>query len=188
MRSYEERAKDFIKEIFPFLRDFESPWTTRQDVRMYNASRTRNVKVACGCARIALLTSDYVVKWDYDEDEVNAVGGSENEIALYEIAEKEGFAYLFAKITRYEYNGRKFYIMPRVNGIHDSNGRAWQYMTNAERAWCQNHYLTDLHCNNYGLVNHKVIIVDYGFQTDKIEDGSDSYLVKEWNETPVSED
>lgn len=188
MRSYEERAKDFIKEIFPFLRDFESPWTTRQDVLMYNASRTRNVKFACGCARIALMTSDYVVKWDYDADEVRSIGGSENEVALYEIAEREGFAYLFAKTTRYEYNGQRFYIMPRVRGINDRNGRAWQYMTDAERAWCQNHYLTDLHCNNYGLVNHKVIIVDYGFQTDKIEDGSDSYLVEEWNESLVSED
>lgn len=187
MRSYEERAKDFIKEIFPFIQDFESPFTTRKDIRTFNARFTRNVKVACGCARIALITSDYVVKWDYDDYEVESVGGSENEIALYAIAEQEGFAYLFAKITRYEYEGRKFYIMPRVRGINEDNGRAWQYMTEAECKWCQDHYLTDLHCGNYGLTKRGVVIVDYGFQVDKIYGGSDSYLVQEWNDNPVSE-
>ena len=187
MRSYEERAKDFIKEVVPFIQDFESPFTTRKDIRTFNARFTRSVKVACGCARIALITSDYVVTWDYDEDEVESVGGSENEIALYAIAEQEGFAYLFSKITRYEYKGRKFYIMPRVRGINEDNGRAWQYMTEVECKWCQDHYLTDLHCGNYGLTKQGVVIVDYGFQVDKIYGGSDSYLVQEWNTNPVSE-
>ena len=131
MRTYIERAMDFIAEVYPFIKDFESPWTTRRNIREYNAVKTRNVIVKNGCARIALITSDYVVKWDYDEDEVEDIGGCENEVSLYAVAELEGFAYLFAQITRFEYKGRYFYIMPRVRGIRESNGRAWQYMTDS---------------------------------------------------------
>lgn len=180
MRTYIERAMDFIAEVYPFIKDFESPWTTRRNIREYNAVKTRNVIVKNGCARIALITSDYVVKWDYDEDEVEEVGGCENEVSLYSIAELEGFAYLFAQITRFEYKGRYFYIMPRVRGIRESNGRAWQYMTNTERLWCESHNLTDLHCNNYGLTKGKITIVDYGF----VQAGVKEYTTSESSSSP----
>lgn len=168
MRSYEERAKDFIKEVFPYIEKCGKPHEVQYHIREYNTQKNRKVRVNNGIARIALITSDYVVKFDYDATQVACVGGGEAEVRLYAQAEHDGFAYLFAKVTRYEYSGRRFYIMPRIYGISDSN--CWYYadhfMTNEERAWCDNHNLSDLHCNNYGFRKGKVCIVDYACTYD----------------------
>lgn len=173
MRSYEERAKDFIKEIFPYIKgNMDSPYYVRAGVRQFNADHTRSVLMRSGCARIALITSDYVVKFDYDEDEVASIGGSENEVHLYEIAVKEGFDYLFAKITPVIYEGARFYIMPRIHGISDDNERGWHYMTHKEVTWCKSHSLTDLHNGNFGFRNGRICIVDYGFQEELVEECS----------------
>ena len=163
MRNYEDRAKDFIKEVFPYIVDDMSyPFAVRKHIREYNARYTRNVKVSNGVARIALITSDYVVKFNYDEYEVDCVGGCEDEMATYEMAEREGFAYLFAKISRFSYCGRNFYIMPRINGIGRYDDKyANDFMTQEERDWCEEHDISDLHCNNYGFRKGRVCIIDY---------------------------
>ena len=171
MRDYELRAIDFIKEICPFIEeDLTSPFVVRQNVAFYNMKYNRKVVVRSGCARIALITSDYVVKFDYDPEEVESLGGCQNEMYLYDIAEREGYAYLFAKISHVQWHGHDFYIMPRVHGINDSNGRGWQYMTAKERAWCKAHSLTDLHCGNFGFREGRICIIDYGFQEDLVEE------------------
>ena len=36
-------------------------------------------------------------------------------------------------------------------------------MTDEEIEWCDDHHLTDLHCNNYGFRHGKVCIVDYAY-------------------------
>lgn len=162
MRNYEERAKDFIKEIFPLFNSFDNYWDASDAVEMFNRLYNRKVIANHGCARIALITSDYVVKFDYDQYEVRSVGGCENEIKLYEQAEKDGFAYLFAKITRYTYKGQNFYIMPRINGVgSDDWNYADDHMTEEENNWCDRHDLTDLHNQNYGFRNGHVCIIDY---------------------------
>ena len=163
MRSYVERAKDFVTEIYPYLeRANFGCWNTMNLIKEFNHDHSRKVLFRHGIARVALITSDYVVKYDYDPDEVACVGGGEAEVRLYAQAERDGFAYLFAKVTRYEYCGRRFYIMPLIRGISENN---WHYadhfMTDTERAWCDDHHLSDLHCNNYGFRNGKVCIVDY---------------------------
>lgn len=176
MRTYVERAKDFIKDVFPYIEDsMEYPWVIRSRIRKYNAERSRAVQVASGSARVALITSDYVVKFEYDECEVQCIGGGENEIYLYNLAKQDGFAYLFAEITPVEWAGYTFYIMPRIRGINDSNGRGWKYMTVEERIWCEKHSLTDLHNGNFGFRNGHICIVDYGFQEDRVTSSDDSY-------------
>lgn len=164
MRSYIERAKDFVKEIYPYLDgEWGDPYDVSCNVDVFNADRNRKVIMRHGIARIALITSDYVVKYDYDEYEVANVGGGESEIILYEEAERDGFAYLFAKVTRYEYNNRIFYIMPLIRGIGGkSYGRyAEDFMTKEEKLWCEMKGLDDLHCNNYGFRNGRICIFDY---------------------------
>jgi hypothetical protein len=176
MRSYEERAKDFIKEVFPYIEECERPHEVQNRIMEYNARNSRKVRVNHGIARIALITSDYVVKFDYDPDEVACVGGGEAEVRLYAQAEHDGFAYLFAKVTRYEYSGRRFYIMPRIYGISESNWYcADHFMTDEERAWCDSHNLSDLHCNNYGFRKGKVCIVDYACTCEETYSCSSSY-------------
>jgi hypothetical protein len=109
-----------------------------------------------------MITSDYVVKIDYDPRAIKRWGGCEEEMRLYAQAKADGFDYLFAKITRYEYEGYTFYIMPRIKGIGKYEDDAWKYMSYAEWDWCHKHRLCDLHSFNYGWRNGQVCLIDYG--------------------------
>lgn len=165
MRNYIERAKDFVKELYPYLMDADS-MCDEGDVALaidcFNSDKSRKVLFRHGLSRFAFITSDYVVKYDFDDIEVDCIGGCQNEVEMYEHAKEEGFAYLFAEITPYFYEGRFFYIMPRIHGINRYEyDYAEEHMTREERAWCREHHLTDLHSNNYGFRKGKVCLVDY---------------------------
>ena len=160
--SYEVRARKFIEQIFPMIDSFTDEDTIIENVRIFNMLYHRKVHVASGLTRIALITSDYVVKFDYSEHNVSVWGGCENEMETYSEAEADGFAYLFAKITRYTFEGHTFYIMPRVYGIGRKEDDAWEFMTEEENDWCENHNITDLHNFNYGWRNGRVCLIDYG--------------------------
>jgi len=166
MRDYVERAKDFIEQIFPYIDGCMSPWQMRDYIRKFNADFDRKVIVRSGLSRIALITSDYVVKFDYDEEEVDSIGGCMNEMEMYATAEAEGFAYMFAKITSFLYNERLFFIMPRIRGIGSGNRYAEYYMSDAEKDFCRRHKITDLHTENYGFRKGHVCIVDYACNLD----------------------
>lgn len=174
MRNYIERAKDFIEEIYPYIKDHMSPFNINACLREFNMTHSRNVKCYHGCARIALLTSDYVIKFDYDKDEVECLGGCENEVRMYAWASEQGFGYLFAEITPYYYKGHNFYIMPRIYGIGTGRYRAWHYMTEAECDFCERNHISDLHSNNYGFRNGKICIIDYAYQDGCRESDSES--------------
>ena len=171
MRSYIERAKDFVRQIYPFIECAEFGMHEMiEQVELFNEQYNRKVVLRHGIARVALITSDYVVKYDYDPEEVSYVGGGEAEVAFYAIAKREGFAYLFAEITRFEYCGHLFYIMPRIRGINsDSWFHADHYMTQEEIDWCDRHRLSDLHCNNYGFRKGKVCIIDYACSLEETD-------------------
>ena len=182
MRSYIERAKDFIAQIFPYVGKWENPWDIINDIDDFNKQNSRKVIMKHGIARIALITSDYVVKYDFDKDEVEEVGGCEAEVELYAEAVKDGFAYLFAEITPYCYHGRNFYIMPRIRGI---NGDGWyyadHYMTDEENEWCDDHHLSDLHCNNFGFRNGKVCIIDYACHLSEASESESDSESSSWS-------
>lgn len=159
---YETRAKRFIEQIFPEIEDFTDYEVVEQNVYSFNSKHNRHVIMDHGLTRIALITSDYVVKFDYDEYQVKRFGGCEEEIKFYELAERDGFEYLFAKITRFQYQGHYFYIMPRIEDIEKTDYDAWEYMNDEECDWCTDHGLFDLHCKNYGWRDGRVCIIDYG--------------------------
>ena len=173
MRNYEERAKDFVKMIFPLIEDCQDVWDYRDAVAMFNRVYTRKVRCSNGIARVAFISSDYVVKVEYDSYEVASVGGGENEMRMYAIAEQEGFAYLLAKVSRFNYMDRTFYIMPRIHGIGKHGSNANEFMTDEENDFCDRHNIGDLHCNNYGFRNGHVCIVDYACN-DFVEETNDS--------------
>ena len=166
MRDYIERAKDFVEQVYPYIAECMSPWKMGGFIRKFNDDFDRKVIVRSGLSRIALITSDYVVKFDYDPEEVESIGGCDNEMAVYDMAQREGFAYLFAQITPFNYNKRWFYIMPRIRGIGSGNRYAEDYMTSAEKNFCRTHKLTDLHTENYGFRKGHVCIVDYACNLD----------------------
>jgi len=176
MRSYEDRAKDFIKMIFPLIDDCDEYVEDYiEAVEMFNRVYSRKVRLAHGIARVAFITSDYVVKMTYDDGEAAVVGGGEEEVKMYAIAEREGFAYLFAKVTPYHYGNREFYIMPRIHGVGKYEfDYAEEHMTYREREFCDRHNLSDLHGNNYGFRDGHICLVDYACRNEDYSDsGSD---------------
>lgn len=162
MRSYEERAKDFLKRVYPIISQYlTDPYKVEECMDKFNEKNNRDVVVGWGSARVALITSDYVIKWEYDADEVDFIGGFEDELNLYEEAKEDGFAYLFAEITPFEYRDFPFYIMPRIKGAEYAT--AWSYMTEKEKTWCRSHRLDDLHSGNFVFRDGHVCIFDYGY-------------------------
>ena len=158
---YITRAKKFVQEIYPLIKNCRNEWDYAESVDEFNALKHRKVIFNHGLTRVALITSDYVVKFDWNQYQVETWGGCEDEISLYEEAEADGFAYLFAKITRYEYNNSRFYIMPRIHGIGRTFDDAWEYMTEREYNWCEDHGVHDLHNHNYGWRDDQICIIDY---------------------------
>ena len=165
--SYEVRAQKFIQKVFPSIEDImNDPYEVEEVMQMFNHLNHRKVRVCFGDARIALITSDYVIKYTYDFECEEEIGGGDNEVELYAQAVKDGFEHLFAKVTRYNYKNISFYIMPRIEHIGEYRNlyhHADYYMADEEKDWCEEHHLTDLHCNNYGFRNGKVCIVDYAY-------------------------
>lgn len=162
MSSYEVRAIRFIQQIFSYIMDCRTVSNYERAIDRFNMDHNRNVICSHGMTRVALVTSDYVVKIDYHPSNIKRWGGSEQEMKFYQMAYNEGYGYLFAKIKPYYYKGHLFYIMPRIKGIGSQFGDASEYMTAEENDWCWDHELYDLHNQNYGWKNGRVVIIDYG--------------------------
>lgn len=161
--NYEVRAKKFIHALYPYVRDcsdFDDYELAVEKLR--DDYPNRKILFSHGMTRVVFITSDYVIKIDYSPSNISYLGGCEAEMKLYRIAEQEGMSHLFAKISRYDYNGMTFYIMPRVNNIHEEKWvDAIYYMTEEEEEWCEQHKIYDLHSSNYGFYNKHVVVFDY---------------------------
>lgn len=156
---YITRAKKFVPVVEEILYNYGNIY---EGVELYNKSKHRKVIFASGLTRYAFICSDYVIKVDYDEYEVRRFGGCENEVKIYKLAKRDGMEYLFAEITPFEYNGHKYYIMPRINGIGRNYDDANEWMNEDELEWINEHGIFDLHFNNYGWRNGRVCLIDYG--------------------------
>lgn len=161
--SYETRAKKFIRELFPYLKEELNravyPVTgAKKAVKKFNLARHRNVKVRNGATRIVFITSDYVVKMEYNEDEVETWGGNQSEADHYENAKRDGFEYLFAKPTIYEYERIDWLIMPKATNI--GNSRIWTKLDDVEQDWIWSN-IGDTHENNYGTIKGNFALIDY---------------------------
>lgn len=162
--SYERNAQNFIKRFFPYLVEFLTStknlyFHSRNVEKVLYTQYKRRVLILHGISRIAFITSNYVIKFDYNSDD--DFGNSETEYKFYQIAEREGYSYMFAKISKFTYNGYTFYIMPRVKGINEHRVGAWRYMTDDERDFCDTYELNDLHGGNFGIEHGQLIIFDY---------------------------
>lgn len=159
---YITRAKKFIPVLDEMLSDnFKNKYLIQQYIRAYNYTHRRNVIFSHGLTRYAFITSDYVIKIDYDEYEVENFGGCEQEYTLYQNAVADGMEYLFAEITPFMYNNKIYYIMPRIKGIGKTDDDATHYMNRKEQQWCRTYELMDLHSLNYGWRNKHICIIDY---------------------------
>lgn len=162
---YRLRAKKFLMSIYPYIKGcLTNPSDVEYCVDKYNVLKSRNVKYSYGSARIALMQSDYVVKWDYDEDAVHDIGGCKEEYNIYQEAQEEGFGYLLAETTLIEIEGITFSIMPRINNIGPCghHGDISYYTTREEYEWlCTMGLNNDMHHYNWGTRYGKACIIDY---------------------------
>lgn len=162
---YETRAKKFVKQFFEDIVNNMSSMSFRDFdtyTYLFNKTHKRKVIFRHGMARCAFITSDYVVKIDKSGFGAQCFGGCEDEMKVYSLAVRDGFAYMFAKIGCYVYNNQAFYIMPRVSGIsNDNEDCAYYYMTEEEEDWCEQIGLSDLHNENFGIIKGHPVIFDY---------------------------
>ena len=87
--NYIVRAIKFLNKIVPYLDKYNSVYTA---VAVFNSENRRAVKVEMGAVRYALLTSDYVVKWDYDADNACIFGGCKEEYEIWKEVKKNCFS------------------------------------------------------------------------------------------------
>jgi len=166
MRTYEERAMDFIKELYEVkgTNTFMKNYGVRRIVAEYlSLHPRRKVKVAEGAARTAIITSDYVIK--IDTGMVDTYGGCENEEEFYEYACECSMEYLLAKPTHFRYKRTDFYIYPRASVYTDfMRHRSWRSeLSYAEREFID--LIDDLHEGNIGFLHGKLCIIDYAMNT-----------------------
>lgn len=162
MRTYEERAMDFIKELYKVKgkNTFEKNYGVRRIVAEYlSLHPRRRVKVEEGAARTAIITSDYVIK--IDTGCTDTYGGCEEEMEFYDYACDNGMEHLLAKPTRFCYKRMVFYIYPRAS-VYASmkHSRRWyDELTYNEQSFVDE--ICDLHAGNIGFLHGRLCIIDY---------------------------
>ena len=170
---YRVRAARFLRAILPYIEDvLMDIYEVEERVKEYNRDHSRKVEVVWGSARIALITSDYVVKWDYDEDNVENIGGCADEYDAYMKAKRDGFDYLLAETTLTVIDNTVFSIMPRIRNIGPRyhKGDIKNYLNPVEWNWVQ-HFDKDLHHYNWGIRHGKACIIDYALTEEVVERG-----------------
>ena len=163
---YEVRAKKFIHIIHPFLQEIEINEMNEFDIEIrlahFNRAYHRAVKMRQGASRFAFITSDYVVK--IDKYTHSSWGTSEDEVLAYNKAKEIGREYLLAKITKYIYEDRTYYIMPKVSVCENHNYKrtkdAWDALNITEQAFIDNNF-GDLHQGNEGTYKGHYVLLDY---------------------------
>lgn len=160
--NYEIRAKKFVRQFFATIPAgfFTKRSVVERMVNDFNHAYNRKVRFYYGISRYAFITSDYVIKVDYDYE--TGFGGCADEYRVYQQALKDNKAYLFAKITPYQYNGITFWIMPKITGIGKTEEYAEYYFDDEDYKYCIEHLeLSDLHNENYGWKNDYPVLIDY---------------------------
>lgn len=160
--SYIVRAKKFLNVIFPYIYScYRNVDAICRVIHNYNIEHQRNIIVRHGAARIVLITSDYVIKWDYNRRNVELFGGCIEEAKMYSFACDEGYEYLLAECTSVEKEGMIFNIMPRYNMREDEYKPYFEELLNDDECEWLEEYIGDLHDNNYTVVDGTIIIIDY---------------------------
>lgn len=167
--SYIERAKKFLGQIYPYIEQYLNDLNyLEHQVNIFNKKFHRKVSMMEGSARVALITSDYVIKWVYDDDAENDVGGNKSELQMYEKAKNAGYEHLLVEPTKITIKNNDFLIMPKIYyiGYKDYKGNVKDdiedYTSAEEYSWISSN-IYDLHNYNWGFdKEHNPIIIDYG--------------------------
>lgn len=163
---YVVRAQKFLEKLIPLFPDESG--SARKNVGKVRIALNkfkekyprRDVLLCYGAVRYVLITSDYVIKWDYNACAAKNYGGCVQENKNWNKVKNSPYAYLFAPITRIKVDGHYWYVMPRIHG-RNYHRMAFAFLSPEERHFLNNNDICDLHNGNYRVVNGKVKIFDY---------------------------
>ena len=155
---YKVRAEKFAHVLVKLFEDCEDVNDFYQAVSEYKRSHRCAMKIDNGVSRVAIMRSDYVIKFHRRQDFRDFAGDSYSERKVYEKAVADGYAYLLAETTLINVDGVEVAIMPRIR--HVGNTSLWDCTTPKERAWIREN-IDDLHSGNFGRRGNKICIVDY---------------------------
>lgn len=162
--SYEVRAQKFIRQIMPYW-ERHNAFNSNNSVGDFQLAcnefcidRKRKVFVNHGSTRIAIITSDYVVKIDYNEN--TCWGNSKDELFNWEKYYSTCcYSECFAPISKYTYLNHDFYIMPRIHGVGRFDECALQKDEDFWDWLCDN--VGDIHGEQFGKKDDHFIFIDY---------------------------
>lgn len=159
--NYYERASKFIDVMLPYLAECEKVSDFQLAVKKFCYFHPRR-KVLCdnGSGRIAIITSDYVIKMDRFDGSADW-GNCRSEFNLYQKVKDSDFDYLFAETKPVERGQFTFYVMPRIKGVDSRQYWADAYMTDDEYKFVRSLGVRDMHPGNFGIRHGKVCLIDY---------------------------
>lgn len=170
--SYEERAIKFANILAKMFKDCHELDDFVKVINIYNFTHVRKLKWDNGVSRIAIIRSDYVIKFDYtrtDSWKDGRAGNCASELEVYAKAVEDGMAHLLAKTTVLNINGLTVSIMPKINHVNDQNRNWWKHCTREEEKWLDEN-VNDLHDGNIGYLNNKVCVIDYAWAVRHTDD------------------
>lgn len=162
---YEARAIKFAKAIAPMFVGCKSCWEFERKIWEYNDSHKIEIRYSHGVSRIAIIRSDYVIKYSFKPEgrwSDGRAGNNESEQRMYQKACEDGFEHLLAKTTLVTIKGRKVAIMPRVDHVDDEDRWWGDHVTDDEYNWLEEN-IYDLHPGNLGYKRNKPVIIDYAY-------------------------
>lgn len=162
--TYQMRAYRYLQTMFGFVHDWTNFYSLQEALRETYFCIGEEATLENGSSRRVIVGEDFVIKWDYDDEAVEEIGGCEDEFRKYKISLSSGYAYLLAPIFRLYYRGRFFFVMPRADGV-GSGEDIFAYLSDEEADWLMAH-VGDLHSWNWGMLNGKPIVIDYACRAD----------------------
>lgn len=162
--NYQMHAYHYIRALYTYVRD----WTYWQDIQIaidkVYLDTGESAEVTSGSSRIVVIGKDFVIKWDYDFENIKSIGGCEDEFRVYKRSLSSGYSHLLAPVYRIYYRNRYFFVMPRIDNIgpeaHDHKDIN-EFVTCDEYNWLWEN-IGDLHSWNWGLDEfNNPIIIDY---------------------------
>lgn len=167
--NYEARAKKFAKVLAKRFEGCVTYGDFMNAIQEYDDTHVIPLNYTHGVSRIVILRADYVIKFDYQNENSfwadGRAGNCESEGRLYKFAVSEGMEHLLAKTTVLHMNGLTLSIMPRIPKV-GSDDRWWgDYCTAEECNWlCRN--VGDIHEYNVGYRHGKTCVIDYAWIED----------------------
>ena len=165
MKNYEERAIKFAKFLDNLFADCEYLDDFEAVIMQYNRHHKRKLKYSHGVSRIAIMRSDYVIKFDFTPVGYwsnGKAGNCASEEEVYQTAVEDGMEYLLAKTTLVNVGFHTVSIMPLIRGVGNYNKDWTKFCTREEEDWLVWN-INDLHSGNVGYRNRKVCVIDYAW-------------------------